>query len=272
MNIFEEMVKAEKSFKSYAIVTVIKNDDGGTAIPGKKMIQYADGLIVGTIGGGAFEFECIKQIEGIIAKGKGIEIITVEEIDLLVEVFEPATTVVVIGGGHVGNALLKTLKLLPFATILIDDRDDDFLNESIALADRYIKCESYEEAILSDAVPKGAYFFSGAHKLDYDAYALKGALQKEPAYIGMLGSQQKVQKIFSYLLERGVPQEDIDKIFAPVGLDIADGSPAEIAFAIVSEMLMVKNSGQGINCRDVKNKFVSSRNCGAIARPIEGDR
>ncbi len=266
-NIFEEMVKAERSFKTYAIVTVIKNEVGGTAEPAKKMIQYADGTIEGTIGGGEFEFECMKIIEGIIAKGKSIQIITVRDVELLVEVFAPATTIVVVGGGHVGNALLKVAKLLPFATILIDDRDDGLVEESKELADIFIKCTDYEDAILSDTVPEGAYFFCGAWSHDYDALALRGALSKKPAYVGMVGSHEKVRKIFTYLLEHGVSKESLDTVYAPIGLDIADGSPIEIAFAIIAEMLMVKNGGEGIGCKDVKTKFLTS-SCQTIHDPI----
>ena len=270
INIFEEMVKAEKSLKAYAIVTVIKNEVGGTAEPGKKMIQYADGTIQGTIGGGEFEFECMKTIEGIIAKGKSIQTINVRGVELLVEVFAPATTIVVVGGGHVGNALLKVAKLFPFATILIDDREEGMIRESIELADVYIKCTDYEDAILSEAVPEGAYFFCGAWSHDYDALAVKGALAKKPAYVGMVGSHAKVEKIFTYLANHGVSKEALDTVYAPIGLDIADGSPIEIAFAIIAEMLMVKNDGEGIGCKGVKTKFLTS-SCQSIHDPI-GDK
>ncbi len=266
-NIFEEMVKAERSFKTYAIVTVIKNEVGGTAEPGKKMIQYADGTIEGTIGGGEFEFESMKIIEGIISKGKSIQTITVHGVEMLVEVFAPATTIVVVGGGHVGNALLKVAKLLPFATILIDDREEGLIKESIELADIFIKCTDYEDAILSDAVPENAYFFCGAWSHDYDAVALRAALSKNPAYVGMVGGHPKVKKIFAYLEENGVSKEVLDTVYAPIGLDIADGSPIEIAFSVISEMLMVKNGGEGVSCKGVNTKFLTS-SCQNMHKPI----
>ena len=258
MNIFEEMVKAEKSFKAYAVVTVVNNNGLGTANPGKKMICYADGIIVGTIGGGPFEFECMKIVRGMIAKGKTTEMINVSGVELLVEVFEPVNTLVVVGGGHVGNCLLKTAKLLPFATILIDDRDDGLVAESRQLCDVFLKCTNYEETILSGAVPKGAYYFCAAWNHDFDAQAIKGALENEPAYVGMVGSHSKVDAIFGMLREQGVSDEALDTVYSPVGLDIADGSPAEIAFAIMAEILMIKNGGAGTNCKTITTKFLSS--------------
>ena len=260
MNIFEEIVKAEKSLKAFAVVTVIESNGLGTANPGKKMIQYADGSHVGTIGGGVFEFECIKKVERIIAKGKSTEILECQGVKLLVESYAPATTIVVVGGGHVGNALLKLAKLLPFATILVDDRDEAQIAESISLADCFIHCTNYEEALLSSDIPNGAYVYCGAWSHAYDADALKGALQREFAYIGMVGSHAKADEIFAQLLAQGISQDALDKVYTPIGLDIADGSPMEIAFAIMAEMLMVKNRGEGINCKLVENKFLAS-NC-----------
>lgn len=262
-NIFEEIAKAQRSFKSFAVVTVVSNKGLGTANPGKKMIQYADGTIVGTIGGGIFEFECMKVVNGIIAKGKSTELIDLHGVTLLIESYAPANTLVVVGGGHVGNALLKTAKLLPFATILIDDRDEGLIKESIELSDSFVKCENYEEAILSDKIPEGAYFFCGAWSHDYDEQAIKGALSKKPAYVGMVGSREKAKTIFPHLLEQGVSQEALDTVYTPVGLDIADGTPSEIAFAIMAEILMVKNKGAGTNCKEIKHKFLTS-NCESI--------
>ena len=263
MNIFEEMVKADKSFKAYAIVTVINGNGLGTANPGKKMIVYADGTSVGTIGGGKFEFECMKVVKGIIAKGKTTEVINFSGVDLLVEVFEPANTIVVVGGGHVGNCLLKTAKLLPFATILIDDRDEGLIMESKELADCFIKCTNYEEAILSDKVPNGAYYFCAAWNHDFDAQGIKGALQKQPKYVGMVGSREKRENLFKMLRDQGVSQEELDTVYSPVGLDIANGTPAEIAFAIMAEILMIKNGGTGTNCKGITTKFLTS-NCDSM--------
>ena len=258
MTIFEEIVKAEKSLKAYAIVTVVNSNGHGTANDGKKMILYADGTHIGTIGGGPFEFECLKIVSGIIAKGKSTELIKHEGVDLLVESFAPATTIVVVGGGHVGNALLKTAQLLPFATILVDDRDESQIKESVELADTFIKCTNYEEAITSGAIPAGAYYFCGAWSHDFDAQAVKGALENNPAYVGMVGSHQKVENIFGRLRAAGVSEEALSTVYTPIGLDIADGSPVEIAFAIMAEILMIKNGGAGTNCKTIKTKFLSS--------------
>lgn len=256
MNIFEEIAKAEKSLKSFAVITVINGEEHGTADSGKKMILYSDGTCVGTIGGGIFEFECMKVVAEILKKGRSTQVITFSNVELFVECYEPKNTIVILGGGHVGNALLKTIKLLPFSSILIDDRDESQIKESISLATKYIKCTNYEEAILNNDIPDGAYYFSAAWNHANDAAALKGALQKNAAYIGMVGSHDKVQKLFSYLLKQGVSKEKLDKIYSPVGLDIADDSPEEIAFAIVAEILMIKNKGKGTNCKNIKDKFL----------------
>jgi xanthine dehydrogenase accessory factor len=59
----------------------------------------------------------------------------------------------------------------------------------------------------------------------------------------MIGSEKKVTEVFGRLREEGVEQVELDRIYAPVGLDIADALPAEIAVAILAEILLVKNKG-----------------------------
>ena len=142
----------------------------------------------------------------------------------------------------------------------MDDRDESEIGESISLANQFIHCTDYTDALLSSDIPDGAYVYCGAWSHAHDAEALRGALQRNFAYVGMVGSHAKADEIFADLRNQGVSQTDLDKVYTPIGLDIADGSPAEIAFAIMAEMLMVKNKGEGINCKSVENKFLSS-NC-----------
>lgn len=258
MEIFDEMANAKKSGKAFAVVTVIENNGHGTADPGKKMVQYEDGTFCGTVGGGIFEMAVMQQVAEKLKLGTSVSIIECANAKLLVECFSPDLTLVIVGGGHLGNAVLKAASPLHFRKILVDDRDESQLSESISLAEAFIKCTDYEKALVSDDIPEGAYIIIGAWNHDYDAQALKGALQKNPAYVGMVGSHQKAQKIFGQLRELGVQQKLLDIVHAPIGLDIADDSPEEIAFAIIAEILMIKNNGYGIACKDINDKFLSS--------------
>ncbi len=67
------------------------------------------------------------------------------------------------------------------------------------------------------------------------------ALDKDAAYVGMIGGAKKIDAIYAALREKGVPQQALDRVHAPIGLDVAGERPEEIAVAIMAEVLMVRN-------------------------------
>ena len=77
-----------------------------------------------------------------------------------------------------------------------------------------------------------------------DKLALAAALRKGvPGYVGMMGSQRKVARVFDELAAEGHAREDLRRVHAPVGLDIGAESPAEIAVSIVGEILRFSRRG-----------------------------
>jgi xanthine dehydrogenase accessory factor len=74
-----------------------------------------------------------------------------------------------------------------------------------------------------------------------DDSALRALIKKDFKYLGLLGSQSKIQKMFSDLKKNGISDELINKIHAPVGLQIHSQTPEEIAVSIAGEIIMVKN-------------------------------
>ena len=79
-----------------------------------------------------------------------------------------------------------------------------------------------------------------------DGAALGGVLRRgDAAYVGMLGSRQKIRAIFEKLREAGIPQEQLDPIHTPIGLDLGGETPEEIGLAVVAEILAVKNGRSG---------------------------
>ena len=76
-----------------------------------------------------------------------------------------------------------------------------------------------------------------------DELVLEHALKTPAKYVGMLASRKKRQTIFSHLLAKGIPQESLDKVHAPIGLKIQAETPEEIAISIVAEIIKVRRLG-----------------------------
>ena len=275
MDILQEQLRAKKAGMAYAVLTVVDTEGTSPSKIGKKILLLPDGTAMGTIGGGEFEREALRDAQAAIAdkqsyfrryehrptyeaEGLGCTF----AVSLFVEVFTPRIPLVIFNAGHVGTAALRLAKFLHFETILLDLRPPEQIKEQIEMADRFIPCDNFEKAILEVDVPDGAYYLCCASTHTQDKAALKGALQKNFAYVGMLGSFKKTKEMYKQLEAEGISRELLAQVHTPVGLDICDMSPEEVGFSILAEILMVKNGGTGKPRKDKKSgsstKTVSS--------------
>lgn len=263
MDILVEQLKAQKSRVAHAILTVAETDGVSAYKIGKKMILLEDGTTSGTVGGGGVERQAVDDAIQAIRKrqsfykwyehnadGEDPGLGCAYKAGLLVEVYNPKLQLVVCGAGHVGGAVLRLAKILSFETILVDNRPDSQIQDKIDLADVFVPCDTYEEGVSDKNILDNAYYVCCASLHSQDKSAMKGALKKPFAYIGMLGSVQKMEDIFTQLVEEGVDKELFKKVYAPVGLDICDISPEEVAMSILAEILMVKNQTNGLSRRN----------------------
>lgn len=150
-------------------------------------------------------------------------------------------TAYIVGGGHVGLAMSKVLALLDFYTIVIDDRPDvSTLKENI-YADE-IMTLPYDK--IQEYIPEGnnnyVIIMTPSHR--GDETSLKQVISKKLAYIGMMGSSKKVKEVFSNMRKSGFSEEELKKIYSPIGLSIKSNTPEEIAISIAAEIIQVKNS------------------------------
>lgn len=271
MKILQEQMKAKKAGISYALLTVAETEGTSPCKVGKKMLLLEDGTTFGTVGGGEFERQALKEAAQAIKDRQSFfkrysHTPTYEEpglgcsfkVSLLVEVVIPGLQLVICGAGHVGGAVLRLARLLNFETILIDTRQPDQIQATIELADRFISCEAFEAGILAAGIPDGAYYLCCAPTHTQDKSALKGALQKKFTYVGMLGSAKKTKEMYQQLEEEGISRDSLEQVYSPVGLDICDMSPEEVAFSVLAEILMIKNGGTGKSRR--KRATVPSSN------------
>ena len=150
----------------------------------------------------------------------------------------------IFGGGHVGTALAPVLASVGFRVVIYDNRSD------FAKPDHY---PSAEQVILGDYLDIGAHLtltendyvciMTPGHQADREV--LLQAMRSPATYIGCIGSRHKIASTNAYLMENGIPETELARIHAPIGLDILGQTPAEIAVSIAAEMILhrAKRSG-----------------------------
>ena len=252
-----EQSQSLKAGREFAVVTIVESVN--LARTSGKMIVYPDGSISGTVGGGMWEQAAIRDARECLRSGKNA-VKTYDfnselaragftcdgQLTVFIEVCRnEALKLVVVGGGHVGNAVIRTARAVGFHTTLVDTRGEDVIGDSIRMADRFISVGSFAD-VEKAALPRGASYVVSTYGHMVDGAALGGVLRRgDAAYVGMLGSRQKIRAIFGKLREAGIAQAALDFVHTPIGLDLGGETPEEIALAVVAEILAVKNGRSG---------------------------
>ena len=252
-DIYREIIEVRSKGEDAALVTIVSAGGSTPREEGTKMLVKTDGSIVGTIGGGNLEDIATKEALKVIQSGKpkrlhyGLQVggetgmICGGDVEIFIEPILSIPTIYIFGGGHIGLTLAKIGKLLGFGIVVIDDRAE------FANAERFPEAE---ETIVDDfgkvfsklKIDQSGYIVIVTHGHKGDEVSLEGALGTKARYIGMIGSKSKNQTIFSHLLAKGIPQEQLDRVHAPIGLEIYSQTPEEIAVSIMAEIIKVRRS------------------------------
>lgn len=169
---------------------------------------------------------------------------------IFVERIAPKPKLVILGGGHVALSVYELGIMLGFETTVVDDREEFCNRERFPNAAECL-CMPYTKAL--EQIPSGenVYYVIVTRGHQWDDLCIQSILRKESAYIGMIGSRRKAALMKENLLQCGFRQEQIEKIFSPIGLDIGAETPEEIAISIMAELIQQKNlHGAGSSAND----------------------
>lgn len=167
---------------------------------------------------------------------------TVDHKDYFIHIFPRKSQLLIIGAAHIAVDLVSLGNQYGFETVVIDPRAYFTNNLVFENAPSRI-IEKYPSEILNEySLDAYTYCAILSHDPKIDDNALEILLPSDVAYIGALGSKKNHEKRIKRLLEKGIAQELIDKIKAPIGVSIHAKSAKEIALSIMAEIIQVKNS------------------------------
>lgn len=256
-----EIGKRVEKGEGAALITVIGIDGSSPGKKGSIMGVFQDETISGTVGGGNLEYILIKEGLKAIDEGisKELEFQLVEEaalhmkcggdVKVFIKVFNKKEKAIIVGGGHVGGELYKVLQFLDMDIVIIDDRET-FCNRELYPNAKELLVGDVKEKLLNYSLDSRCYIVIVTRGHKYDKEALESVIGREAKYIGMIGSKKKVRETFEELLNDGISKELLNEIYSPIGLDISNGSPKEIAISVASEILKVKNNLTGISMKE----------------------
>jgi len=163
-------------------------------------------------------------------------------ISAFIEVIAPPPALVIIGAVHIAVALTALAKVLGYRVIVIDPRSAFASRARFPQADQIIV--AHPEAALKDVplTPQTAVAVLG-HDARLDGRALQIALNSPAFYVGALGGRKTRQAREERLRKRGVSEDQLRRLHAPIGLPIQARTPDEIALAILAQIVAARNSG-----------------------------
>jgi xanthine dehydrogenase accessory factor len=168
---------------------------------------------------------------------------------VFIEPFLPPPVLVIIGGVHTAIPLTRFAKELGFYVVVADPRAKFANIERFPEADEVL-LEWPDEALAHLEIDNATYIVLLTHDPKIDEPTLAAALQTEAAYVGAIGSRGTHAARFERMAEWGVTREQLERVYAPIGLDLGGRSPEETALSIISEVIAVKNGRSGISLRD----------------------
>jgi len=229
------------------------------------MLVWADGRTLGTIGGGCYENDAFWKARESLSSGRP-QLLHYElnddfaqenglicggRMDVHIDPLTPSPRLFIIGAGHVGHHLARIAGDVGFRIHVVDDR------EKFASAERFpgaeVVVQSIPEWLHRADLPASAYVVVVTRGHQHDLDAMRALAARDLKYLGLIGSRAKVARIYDALRAEGMPAECLQRVHAPIGLDIGAVTPAEIAISILAELIAVT---RGVDTASMSMKSV----------------
>jgi len=248
LKVFQEIVKIKQKGGAAILATLISVDDQFQKGVETKLLIRTSGERVGSLmGGEEIDKRILAERDVLLKEGKP-KILSIDsersdspwkKMEVLLEPIVSEPVVYIFGAGHVSQQIAPLAKMISFKVVVIDDREVFANQERFPQADEVIVSD-FETCFDRLNIDGSSYVVIVTRGHLYDGYVLEQAVKTNACYIGMIGSRKKIHILFQNLIKKGIPKETLEKVYAPIGLDINSETPEEIAVSIVAQLIKVR--------------------------------
>jgi len=241
--VLERASELARRGQAFALATVVWRQGPSSGQQGSRAIITAGGEVHGWIGGACAEPVVIRQARQVIADGEprllllgtpdqfgktvpeGMTVVPIAcqsegALEVFIEPVQPAPRLVIVGRSPMAQTLAALADALGWRTALLDGHD-------------FSAADADERSMVVVATQGHG-----------DEEAVEQAVLARPAYLGLVASQRRGAAVLGYLADRGVPQDQLDRVRAPAGLDLGRTSHREIAVAVLAELVQLRAAGE----------------------------
>ena len=257
-NLYREIAELLDRHPAVALATVVRSSGSTPRHAGAKMIVLPNRSTRHTVGGGKFEDLVIQEALDLLRNGSSSSLRTFPfrpegpdsfgsvcggEAVVFTEVIGQAPRLLIVGAGHCGLALARAASTLDFQITVVDDRRD-YCDPS-RFADARVDQVLYAGDQFADlpATRESDYVVLVSRSHQTDTAALRHLVERPLRYLGMIGSKRRVETVFQDLRDAGVANSALERVHAPIGIELGAETPAEIAVSILAEIVRVRRQG-----------------------------
>ena len=169
----------------------------------------------------------------------------------------PDERLIIFGAGHVAVPLCTLAATVGYTVTVVDDRARFASPDRFPLAAE-VMVRDFVEAVAAVGMTPWTNVVLVTRGHEHDETCLAQVAASPARYVGMIGSRRRVKVVYDRLRDAGVPPEALDRVHAPIGLNLGGRSPAEIALAIISEIVAVRRGGNGHRLSNARLRAVEA--------------
>lgn len=250
--VYQAILETVREGKPAAVATVIEAGGSTPRGVGAKMLVLADGRTVGTVGGGGVESRVIEEAKAAIAEGRSREVayslrdeargdpgVCGGDMRIFIEVLPARPILLILGAGHVGQAVAELGAFLGYRIAVADERPELVTVERFPWAEVRLAGDLAEQMAGFPLDGQTHVVMVTPHHT-LDDKVLRVLAERPTAYVGLIGSHRRTALTFQRAREAGVPEGFLAGIHTPIGLDIGAETPREIAVSILAQIIAVQ--------------------------------
>jgi xanthine dehydrogenase accessory factor len=239
MNVQGEFARIAAADDRAALVTIVAGGEVGA-----KLLVRRDGTVLGSLGDAELDRVAVEAGEELMWAERS-ELREADGVSLFVDVTAPAPRLVIFGAVDYAAALCRFARVAGWRPFVCDPRSQFATRERFPEADEVLAAWPEDAFARLGGIDRATYIAVLTHDPKLDDAALTLALSSEAAYVGAMGSRRAQAARRERLLAAGLDEDLLDRVAAPIGLDLGALTPEETALSIMAEVVAVRNGREG---------------------------
>ena len=245
----EGLIQVKQEGVAAVLATVVEVEGNGRVAAGQKCLVRDGRVHAGAIHHEELQAAILREA-GVRLQEERSKLVPLDlplaggKVEVFFEVMPSPPKLIVVGAGHIAVPLVRIAKVLDYYVVVIEDRILFANRERFPDADE-ILVGDMAETIKGITITPTTYIVLITRGHKYDEPCLREIIHSPAKYIGMIGSRRRIKACFQRFSEEAkIAEEDLQRVYAPIGLDISTETPEEIALSILGEIIKVRRGGK----------------------------